>query len=77
MNERFNEQPNNTSKFFMGLGIGVGIGAVIALLLAPQSGKETRKVIAEKSKEVKDKAVKVVKDIQHRIKPTVDGTHKE
>ena len=77
MNERFNEQPNIVGKFFTGLGIGVGVGIVVGLLIAPQSGKETRKAIVDKSKEVKEKVVKKVKDIQHVIKPTVDSTHKE
>jgi gas vesicle protein len=42
----------------MGLGIGLlagaAIGATIALLFAPQSGKETRKMIKDKTMEVVD-----------------------
>lgn len=33
---------------------GLGIGAVLALLFAPQSGKETRELIAQKASEGKD-----------------------
>jgi gas vesicle protein len=33
---------------------GLGIGAVLALLFAPQSGKETRDLIAQKASEGKD-----------------------
>jgi len=33
---------------------GVGIGAVVALLFAPKSGKETRKFIADKAGKGKD-----------------------
>jgi len=33
---------------------GVGIGAVVALLVAPKSGKETRRLIAKKAEEGKD-----------------------
>ena len=43
----------------IGLGIGVLtgaiIGATIALLFAPQTGKETRKMIKDKTMEVVDK----------------------
>ena len=37
--------------FFVG---GVGIGALLALLLAPKTGEQTRKLIAEKVEEGKD-----------------------
>ena len=33
---------------------GVGIGAVVALLLAPKTGQQTRKLIAKKAEEGKD-----------------------
>lgn len=33
---------------------GLGIGAILALLFAPQSGKETRDLIARKADESKD-----------------------
>ena len=34
--------------------VGVGIGAVVALLLAPKTGEQTRKLIAKKAEEGKD-----------------------
>ena len=33
---------------------GVGIGAILALLLAPKTGEQTRKLIAKKAEEGKD-----------------------
>jgi len=33
---------------------GVGVGTVVALLLAPKTGEETRKLIARKAEEGKD-----------------------
>ena len=33
---------------------GLGIGAILALLFAPQSGKETREFIAQKANESRD-----------------------
>lgn len=44
---------NGGSKFTFFLA-GVGIGAVVALLFAPKSGKETRKYIADKADEGKE-----------------------
>ncbi len=37
--------------FFMA---GMGLGAVVALLFAPRSGKETRDIIAQKAEESRD-----------------------
>jgi gas vesicle protein len=42
--------------FLAGFVIGGLVGAATALLLAPQSGEETRTVIRDKSIELKDKA---------------------
>ena len=42
--------------FFVGLLVGALSGAVAALLLAPQSGAETRTLIKDKSIELRDKA---------------------
>ncbi len=44
------------SAFLAGFIIGGLVGAATALLLAPQSGEETRTLIREKSIELKDKA---------------------
>lgn len=42
------------AEFFAGLVIGGLVGAALALLLAPQSGEETRAQIRDKSLEYKD-----------------------
>ena len=42
--------------FLAGLLIGGMVGAAVALLLAPQSGEETRTIIKDRSIELKDKA---------------------
>ncbi|HUZ47864.1 MAG TPA: YtxH domain-containing protein [Terriglobia bacterium] len=47
----------NMKKVLYGLGMvatGVGIGAVTALLYAPKTGKETRKLIARKAEDGMD-----------------------
>lgn len=47
---------DDLSSFLLGFVIGGLTGAVISLLLAPQSGEETRAVIREKAIEIKDRA---------------------
>jgi gas vesicle protein len=44
------------AEFFAGLVIGGLVGATLSLLLAPQSGEETRAQIRDKSIEYKDRA---------------------
>ncbi|MBN1994845.1 MAG: YtxH domain-containing protein [Anaerolineae bacterium] len=44
------------AEFFAGLVIGGLVGATLALLLAPQSGEETRAQIRDKSLELKGRA---------------------
>lgn len=43
-------------KFVLGALLGAAAGAVAGILFAPKSGKETRKVIKEKTKEYADKS---------------------
>lgn len=66
-------------KFVLGTLLGAALGAVAGILYAPKSGKETRKDLGDKakeiarkgkdfaereSKELKEKAEKVVEDIK-------------
>ena len=48
--------------------VGALIGAGVALLFAPQSGKETRKLLVKKAKLLKDKAQDTVESAQEFIK---------
>ncbi len=56
--------------FVTGFLIGGLIGAATALLLAPQSGEETRTQIREKSIELKEKAEVTYADLQSKIETT-------
>ena len=47
---------NGGGEFFAGLIIGGLVGAAIALLMAPQSGEQTRAQIRDASLELKDRA---------------------
>ncbi|MCJ7735175.1 MAG: YtxH domain-containing protein [Anaerolineales bacterium] len=57
---------NEFGAFMSGLLLGGIAGAITALLLAPQSGEETRKVIIDKGLEIKDRALETVEDVRHR-----------
>jgi gas vesicle protein len=51
---------------------GVGIGAVVALLLAPKSGKESRKYIADKAEEGKDYVSAKGRELRKQAEGLVD-----
>ncbi len=52
------ESKGNGGKFFLGAALGAVAGAIAGIVLAPKSGKETRKDI----KDASDKAVKGAKE---------------
>jgi gas vesicle protein len=60
------ETPSSRSTFTI-FAVGALIGAGIALLYAPQSGKDTRKLLAKKAKQLKDKAQDTVESAQEFI----------
>lgn len=58
--------------FFAGLIVGGLVGASVALLLAPQSGDETRTFIHDKGIELKDRAVEYSADTRVRAEKALD-----
>ena len=44
------------NKLLYGLGTGVIVGTAIGLLLAPKTGKETRKIVAERAESIRSRA---------------------
>ena len=73
--------------FLIGFVVGGVAGAVAALLLAPQSGEDTRNLIKDKSIELRDKAAEqadviasrageVAMDVKSRGKELVDSAKK-
>lgn len=48
------------------------IGAVVALLYAPRSGEETRQLLVEDSREIKDKAIRSIQDVQDSALITIE-----
>ena len=57
----------SVGKFFAGFLIGGAVGAIAGLLLAPQSGEETRDMIAQKSADLYDKTEDSLKEIKDRV----------
>jgi len=66
------DNSNEFGAFMSGLLLGGIAGAITALLLAPQSGEETRKVIIDKSLELKDMAVETVEDARQRAEKAAE-----
>lgn len=53
--------------FLVGFIVGGLTGAAVALLMAPQSGEETRTVIKEKAIELKDKAEETYGEVSTKV----------
>ncbi|MBQ3641161.1 YtxH domain-containing protein [bacterium] len=53
-------------KFIGGFAIGAVLGGIIGVLLAPQSGEETREILAKKSQDICDKTKETVSEIQSK-----------
>ncbi|NMC30230.1 MAG: YtxH domain-containing protein [Pelolinea sp.] len=62
---------DNFGSFFSGFLFGGIAGAVVALLLAPQSGEETRKLVKEKSIELSNKATHYADEVFTQTEKTV------
>ena len=56
----------SVGKFIAGFAIGGIVDGLIGVLLAPQSGEETREQLADKSKDICDKAHDAVSEIQNK-----------
>ena len=63
---------NDFGTFFAGLVVGGLVGAAVALLLAPQSGEETREMIQAKGIELRDRAVEYGQDARSRATAALD-----
>lgn len=61
-----------TGSVFLSFLLGGLVGAGFALLLAPQSGRETRQKIKELTDDVKEKAMCYVGDVKDKITGGLD-----
>ncbi len=67
----------SAGKFLAGFVVGGALGAIAGILLAPQSGEETRDLLLDASKEVVKKTDKTVKDIQDKADTVVSDLQKK
>lgn len=61
------ESGRSTGSIIFASFIGGLVGAVVALLLAPQSGKETRQKIKELTDDAKEKAAKYAEEVKSKV----------
>jgi len=56
---------------------GLGLGALIAILLAPRSGEETRELIVDSAREGKDVVLEAVEDLTEQAGIVVNSARKK
>jgi gas vesicle protein len=57
---------NGAGKFFGGLIVGTAIGAVVGVLFAPRSGKETRQVLKRSAQDLPQLAEELGSNVQYQ-----------
>ena len=67
-NQKYRYTANNTAGVLIGMLIGGLAGAAAALLMAPQSGKDTRRQIQEKGIELRDRTTELVDDTMAQVR---------
>ena len=67
-NQEYRYTTNNTAGVLIGMLIGGLAGAAAALLMAPQSGRDTRRQIQEKSIELRDRTTELVEDTVAQVR---------
>jgi len=67
-NKEYVHPTNNILNVLVGMLVGALAGAVTMLLLAPQSGKDTRKQIQEKGIELRDRTTEMVEDTMTKVR---------
>jgi gas vesicle protein len=72
-----NDSGSSGVGFLSGLVIGAFAGAILALVLAPQSGEETRELIMGKAQEAKGRALDVASDLRDLAGQLADDLRKQ
>jgi len=66
--------------FISGLICGAAIGAGVALLMAPEAGKKTRKRITRAAEDLRDGATDrwedIADEVKHKVDEALDGARK-
>ena len=71
-NQEYKYPKNNMLGVLVGALIGSLAGALAMLLLAPQSGEETRMRIQEKGIELRDRTTSMVEDVMTKARSSAD-----
>lgn len=67
----------SVGKFLAGFLVGGAVGAIAGLLLAPQSGEETREMLAKTSSDLYDKTEDSLKEIKEKAGVVVEDLQKK
>jgi gas vesicle protein len=74
------EEDTHVTSFLSGLICGAAIGAAVALLMAPDSGRKTRKRIHRAAEDLRETATdrwdEVADDVRDRVEEVLDGARK-
>ena len=58
--------------FLVGLFAGAAVGAAAAMLLTPKEGRETREIIIDRARDIRDRAEGPISSIRSRIRRNSD-----
>ena len=67
----------SVSRFVAGFVVGGAIGAIAGILLAPKSGAETRKILADTAQDMARRADETAKQIQVKADDAVSDLQKK
>lgn len=71
------ESENGGLPFLLGIVLGVALGAGLALIVAPQSGRRTRRHLARRVEDVTDEAVGRWDDARDELRSAVRSSRKK
>ena len=63
----------SAGNLLIGFALGGLIGAVVALLMAPQTGDQVRSMLRDRSSELKDKAMSSIEDTRSRAESAISS----
>ncbi len=67
------KRQESDASFLIGIVLGVFVGSAIALILAPQSGEESRAALSEKVGEARQSLAGGTREAQERIEGAAEG----
>ncbi len=67
----------SVGKFLAGFVVGGAVGGVLGILLAPQSGEETRGLISDKSQEMYKETEESLRDLQNQANNAINDMQRK